>query len=238
MSKKRSKNRQHQHVEYQQQQPTFTLRDICPLTVNQSLTFDAYRRGFNLVLHGCPGTGKTFISSYLALNEILSGQTPYQKLMVVRSAVPSRDIGFLPGTEKEKSKVYEDPYIEICSDLFENKNAYDILKMHNLIEFTTTSYKRGMTFNNCIILMDEAQNYTFQELDTVLTRAGRNCKVIVSGDFRQTDFTKTNEKTGIINFMKITNAMKSFRHIEFQKEDIVRSGLVKEYIIQKYDLGL
>lgn len=235
MSKKRNKNRQ--HVEYQQQ-PTFTLREIVPLTVNQSNTFDAYKRGYNLVLHGCAGTGKSFIATYLALNEICSGHSPFQKLFFIRSAVPCRDIGFLPGTEKEKSSVFEEPYKEICADLFETKNAYDILKMQNLIEFTTTSYKRGMTFNNCILLMDEAQNYTFQELDTILTRAGQNCKVLVAGDFRQTDLSKPHEKTGIINFMRITHTIKSFQHIEFQKEDIVRSGLVKEYITRKYELGL
>jgi phosphate starvation-inducible PhoH-like protein len=236
MSKKRNKNRQQQRVEYPQQQPTFTLREIRPLTVNQSVAFNSYKEGFNFVLHGYAGTGKTFISTYLGLNEICSGQSPYEKLIFIRSVVPCRDMGFLPGTEKEKSRVYEEPYREICADLFDTKNAYDILKMQNLVDFTTTSFLRGMTFNNCILLFDEVENFTFQELDTVITRVGKNCRVMVCGDFRQTDLRKSHEKSGILDFMKITNSMRSFQHIEFEKEDIVRSSLVREYIIKKYEL--
>ena len=165
----------------------FELRKISPLTPNQEKTFNAYNQGYNLILHGYAGTGKTYISLYLALKEILSGQSVHDKIVIVRSVVPSRDIGFLPGSIKDKIRVYEEPYKEICDELFGRGDGYDVLKMKHLIEFTTTSFLRGTTFNNAIVIVDELQNMTFPELDTVMTRMGERSKVMFCGDFRQTD---------------------------------------------------
>jgi phosphate starvation-inducible protein PhoH len=214
------------------------LNRISPMTENQTKTFDAYSRNKNLLLHGSAGTGKTFISLYLALLDVMNGNEDYNKVVIIRSVVPTRDMGFLPGSAKDKSKVYEAPYYSICTELFGRGDAYDVLKQKNLVEFQTTSFIRGLTFNNCIIVLDEVQNCVFQELDSVLTRVGNNCKIIFSGDFKQSDLTKDSDRSGILDFMKIIKRIKSFENIEFTKNDIVRSQLVKDYIIAKEDLNI
>lgn len=221
-----------------QQNNHFELRSIKPLTTNQQITFEAYRNGYNLMLHGYAGTGKTFCAMYLALEELLTGRSNYDKIVLIRSVVPSRDIGFLPGSIKDKIAVYEEPYKEICDDLFGRGDGFNILKLKGLIQFTTTSFLRGMTFNNAIVIVDETNNMTFQEIDTVMTRLGNESRVIFCGDYRQTDLTKPHERTGIREFMAITKRINTFRHVEFEKEDIVRSGIVRDYIINKTELGL
>jgi len=214
----------------------FELKEIEPLTDNQARTFDAYDDGKNLLIHGYAGTGKTFISLYLALDDILTGKSKYDKIIIVRSVVPSRDMGFLPGSAADKAKVYEEPYREICNTLFGRGEGYEILKTKNLVHFTTTSFLRGLTFNNAIVIVDEMQNMLFPEIDTVMTRLGDNTKVIFCGDFRQTDFRKDDEKSGLFKFMQILGRMNNFEHVEFNQEDIVRSGIVKDYIIKKCKL--
>ena len=216
----------------------FELRTIKPLTTNQQTAFDAYRQNFNLMLHGYAGTGKTFCAMYLALEEILNGKCTRDKIVLIRSVVPSRDMGFLPGSIKDKIAVYEEPYKEICDDLFGRGDGYGILKMKKIIEFTTTSFLRGLTFNNAIVIVDETNNMTYQEIDTVMTRLGNNSRIVFCGDYRQSDLNKPHEKTGITTFMNVTKRIHSFRHVEFQKEDIVRSGVVRDYIIQKTEMGL
>jgi phosphate starvation-inducible protein PhoH len=232
MSKKTKKNNVtvlHQNI--------LDLRPIVPLTANQGETFDAYDDGYNLVLHGYAGTGKTFISMYLALKEILSFHSQYDRVVIVRSVVPSREMGFLPGSLSEKTEVFEEPYQEICTDLFTRLDAYTLLKNRKKIEFTTTSFLRGTTLNNAIVIADEVQNLSFHECDTVMTRIGENSRIIYCGDFRQTDLNKPHEKEGMTQFMRIIDNINTFRHIEFKKEDICRSELVKQYIIQKAELG-
>ena len=181
----------------------FELRQVKPLTVNQSRVFEAWDKGYHLVNHGYAGTGKTFLSVYLALNEILTEER-FKKLTIIRSVVPSRDMGFLPGSQKEKAEVYERPYQEICDDLFGRGDGYKLLKLKRLVDFETTSFLRGTTFNDQIIIVDEINNMTFHELDTTMTRVGENCRIIFCGDYRQTDLNRKYEKTGISEFMHIT----------------------------------
>lgn len=209
------------------------LKHISPLTDNQEQTFEAFSRGKNLLLHGSAGTGKSFISLYLSLEEIMEGDGRYNKVVILRSVVPTRDMGFLPGSAKEKAKVYEAPYAAICNELFGRGDAYEILKTKNMIDFQTTSFVRGITLNDCIVLVDECQNMTYQELDSVITRIGDNCRVVFSGDFKQSDLIRDAERSGLLTFMKILKRMNMFENIEFTKEDIVRSDLVKSYIIAK-----
>jgi phosphate starvation-inducible protein PhoH len=240
MSKKPKNNSlaKNNAVKNNPQQNHFELRQIRPLTSNQQKTFDSYHDGYNLMLHGFAGTGKTFCALYLGLEELLTGKSEYDKIILIRSVVPSRDMGFLPGTIKDKIAVYEEPYKEICDNLFGRGDGFNILKMKNMVQFTTTSFLRGMTFNRAIVIVDETNNMTFQEIDTVMTRLGNQSRVIFCGDYRQTDLMKPNEKTGIKDFMRITSRINTFRHVEFEKEDIVRSGIVRDYIIQKTELGL
>ena len=200
------------------------LAEIEPLTRNQLIAFESSQ---NLVLHGCAGTGKTFISSYLAFDDMTKNM--YEKLVIIRSAVPTRDIGFLPGTEKEKSSVYEEPYRDLSIDLFSRGDAYQILKTKGLVHFMTTSYIRGITLRDAVILIDECQNMTFHELDSIITRVGENCRVIFCGDFKQSDL----KQNGMDEFLDILHSMKRFDFIEFGVEDIVRSGFVKDYIIAR-----
>ena len=207
----------------------FELREIEPLTRNQLKAFETTD---HLVLHGLAGTGKTFISSYLAFDDMAKGD--FQKLIIIRSAVPTRDIGFLPGTEKEKSSVYEEPYKDISNDLFSRGDAYEILKQKNIVEFMTTSFIRGITLRDAVILIDECQNMSFHELDSIITRIGENCRVIFCGDFRQADL----RSNGLKDFFRILERMHTFTFIEFEVEDIVRSDFVKQYIIAKNSLKL
>lgn len=215
-----------------------SIKQIKPLTVNQNLVFKAYEQDKNLMLHGIAGTGKSFLGVTLALQELFSGLSTKKKLVIVRSIVPTRDIGFLPGTDKEKAEVYSAPYTAICDELFSAPGAYKFLETKGLIEFISTSFIRGTTLNDSIVLVDEMQNCSFHELDSVITRMGKNSKIIFAGDFRQSDFTRDQERAGLKEFMRVIDNMRAFEFIEFEKEDIVRSALVKEYIIQKDKLKL
>jgi phosphate starvation-inducible protein PhoH len=206
------------------------LREVEPLTRNQLKAFESNK---NLVLHGLAGTGKTFISCYLAFDDMIKNE--FDKLIIIRSAVPTRDIGFLPGTEKEKQSVYEEPYKDICVDLFGRGDAYQILKQKNIVDFMTTSFIRGITLRNAVIVIDECQNMSFHELDSIITRMGENCRVMFCGDFRQADL-KSNQ-SGIQDFLHVLKRMEEFTFIEFEVDDIVRSGFVKNYIISKTELG-
>ena len=214
------------------------LQRVDPLTDNQSKAFHAYHKDKNLILSGSAGTGKTFIAMYLALREVLEGKGPYKKVVIVRSIVPTRDIGFLPGDEQEKKEVYMLPYIDICQELFGDKNAFQRLFDNGQIEFLTTSFIRGTTLNNAIIILDEMQNCVFRELDTVITRVGQRAKFIMCGDYYQSDFDKKTDREGILNFLKIVNSMNSFASIEFAWADIVRSDFVRDYIVTKESLKI
>lgn len=217
-----------------QEKLNFNLKHFNPLTENQRLTFDSFDDDKNLMLHGIAGTGKSFMALYLSLKQILNDpECIYKKIVIVRSVVPTRDMGFLPGSDREKTKVYEAPYYAICTELFGRGDSYEYLKKRNMIEFISTSFIRGITLNDCIVIVDEMQNATLHELDSVITRIGHNCKVIFCGDFRQTDFTRDHEKNGLTDFMRVVRNMRSFDLIEFEAKDIVRSALVKEYIILK-----
>lgn len=184
-----------------------------------------------MILHGVAGTGKTFVSLYLALNEVMKPNSNYEKIIILRSVVPSRDIGFLPGSLKEKTEVYEEPYKIICNELFQRGDGYDNLRQKRLIEFCVTSFLRGLTFNNCIIIVDEMQNMSYQELTTIITRVGENCRIFFCGDYEQTDLQKEKEKEGLLNFLNILKTLSEFTFIQFNYFDIVRSSLVKNFII-------
>ena len=208
-----------------------------PITENQKRTYEAYKQNKHLLLHGIAGTGKTFLSLYLALEEVLDPSTVYEDIFIVRSVVSTRDIGFLPGDEQEKVSIYEAPYRSICRELFGIRDAYDSLKQQGNVKFMSTSFIRGITINNAVVIVDECQNLNFHELDSIITRIGKNSKIVFCGDYTQTDLTRENDKKGIFNFMKILRSLKEFETVEFMIDDIVRSDFLKSYIIAKYKLG-
>jgi phosphate starvation-inducible protein PhoH len=216
----------------------FTLKDVNPLTENQRIAFEAFDAGKHLMLHGMAGTGKTYIALYKTIEAMMEKRGVQKKIYIVRSVVPTRDMGFLPGNQNEKMKVYEAPYYSICTELFSRSDAYEVLKQKNAIEFISTSFIRGVTMNDCYIIVDEMNNMTFHELDSVITRIGKGCRVLFCGDFRQSDLTKDQEKNGLKNFMRVIDRLNDFVHIDFLEQDIVRSKLVKEYIIARQQLGL
>lgn len=214
-------------------QHILSLTKITPLTPNQEKMFSLFSEGHNLFVHGWAGTGKTLLSLYLGLRDVLSADSPRDRIIIVRSVVPSRDMGFMPGNMKEKGKVYEMPYVDACSQLVAGSNSYEVMKSKGIIEFTTTSFLRGLTFSNAVIYIDEIQNLADHEIHTVMTRIGEGCRVIVSGDVKQTDFMREPDRLGCMTFIKTLSEMSSFRNVEFGLDDILRSTLVKEYLIAR-----
>ena len=218
--------------------------DVQPITTNQKHAFSSYQEGKNLFLYGAAGTGKTFITLYQALREVLDPVTPYQKVVLVRSLVSTREIGFLPGDHEDKAALYQIPYKNMVKYMFElpTDNEFEMLwgnlKAQESVTFWSTSFIRGTTLDNSIVIVDESQNLNFHELDSIITRVGEDTKIMFCGDVAQTDLIKTNEKNGILDFQKIITRMPEFDLIEFDMDDIVRSGLVKSYITSKIELGM
>jgi predicted ribonuclease YlaK len=220
------------------------LVDIDPLTENQKKLFDSYASQKHLVAYGCAGTGKTFITLYNALREVLDEKTPYEKIYLVRSLVATREIGFLPGSYDDKSDIYQIPYKNMVKYMFQMPSDADFemlygnLKSQETIKFWSTSFLRGTTLDNSIIIVDEFSNLNFHELDSIITRVGENSRICFCGDAEQSDLIKTNERNGIVDFMNILRKMPSFDIIEFGIDDVIRSGLVKEYLTAKHELGV
>ena len=220
------------------------LLDIEPLTENQKRLFTSYAEGKHLVAYGTAGTGKTFCVLYNALRDVLSEVTPFEKIYLVRSLVPTREIGFLPGSHEDKSSLYQIPYKNMVKYMFQMPSDVDFemlygnLKAQETISFWSTSFIRGTTLDNCIIIVDEFSNLSFHEMDSIITSVGENTKIMFCGDASQSDLLKTNERNGIIDFMNILKKMSSFDIVEFGVDDIVRSGIVKEYILAKLEVGM
>jgi len=221
-----------------------SLVAIKHITDNQKIVFDTWKKGKNQFLFGAAGTGKTFVSLYLSLKDVLDLKTKFDKVVLVRSLIPTRDIGFLPGDEEDKASLYQVPYMNMVQFMFEMSNEqqfntlYDRLKGQGTLFFLSTSFLRGLTFDNSIIIVDECQNLNFHELDTIITRVGQDSKIIFCGDFDQTDLTRQNEKNGLHDFLRILMEMEEFNCLEFTIGDIVRSGFVRNYIINKMKLGI
>ena len=219
------------------------LVEIDPLTDNQSKLFESYKNQKHLVAYGCAGTGKTFISLYNAIREVLDERSPFERIYLVRSLVATREIGFLPGTYDDKSDIYQIPYKNMVKYMFQMPSDADFemlygnLKSQETIKFWSTSFLRGTTLDNAIVIVDEFQNCTFHELDSIITRIGENSKIVFCGDATQSDLQKTNDRNGIVDFMSVLRKMPSFDIIEFGVDDIVRSGIVKEYIVAKMEAG-
>lgn len=222
-------------TDFNRNQKTFSQHDLInvkPMTKNQERMFDMYSQGYNIAAIGYAGTGKTYLALYLALNELLQKDSPYDKIVIVRSVASVRDVGFLPGTLEEKIEVFETPYKETFDQLFKKTNQYKYMKQAGLVEFVSTSFIRGVTFRNAIVIFDEGQNATAEELSTVVTRLDSNSKLIVCGDTKQNDLIrKKTDVSGFPRFIQIMNLMPSFRNVIFQLDDIVRGGIVKEFLI-------
>ena len=218
--------------------------DVNPITDNQQLFFDEWAKEQNLFAYGAAGTGKTFIALYLALKEVMNEESPYDKVYIVRSLVSTREIGFLPGTHEDKSELYQIPYKNMVRNMFHMPDQmsfdmlYDNLKHQETISFWSTSFLRGTTLDDAIVIVDECQNLNFHELDSIITRVGQDSKIVFCGDVNQSDLQRTNERNGILDFQRILEGMDEFSMIEFGINDIVRSGLVKSYLISKMTLGL
>lgn len=238
------KNAQLQSVLNNQAQITITnklklriddLKVVEPLTNNQRRFFEIYEKSKIMLLHGLAGTGKSYIALYKALEEVLDKGNHFQQVVIVRSAVPSREIGHLPGDEREKTEVYKAPYIDICEDLFNRSDAFQRLQEQGVIKFMITSFVRGITLDDSVIIVDESQNMTDMELNSIITRVGVRSKIIFCGDFRQTDLYKKTDMSGLKKFMVIADMMPSFKTLEFDVNDIVRSDIVKEYILARLE---
>jgi predicted ribonuclease YlaK len=216
------------------------LKNITPLTQNQKLAFTSWSKGLNLILNGFPGVGKTLLALFLALRTVLDPNTPFDRIIIVRSLVETRKMGFLPGTKEEKQKDYETPYKQICQTLFKDETAeaykdiYEVLKAQKRLEFVSTTFLRGVNMYNAVVVVDEMQNLNFHELDTAMTRLNEGCRIIFSGDYHQSDLVFNDERSGILNFLKILQPLvEDFDTVSFTVDDCVRSGLVRRYLIAR-----
>lgn len=214
----------------------FELNNIIPKTDNQQKVFDLYDEGNHLALIGSAGSGKNYVSIFLGLKDMLENGS-FSKIVIIRNIQPVRDVGFLKGSLDEKIQPLSLPYVGIINELFGRDDAFGILTQKNFLEFTSTSYLRGLTFNDTLILVDEVQNLTFHELDTIFSRVGENSRIILCGDFKQSDMDVKREIPGLDQILKIVNKLDNFKIVTFTPNDIVRSGFVKDYIIAKEELG-
>ena len=213
----------------------FNLKQVLPMTASQEDMFDSYQSGKMIAALGSAGSGKTFVAMYLALNDI-SMSNQYKQIIIVRSAVQTREQGFMPGTPKEKESYYETPYIDITNDLFGRRDAYQMLKQKDKVKFMSSSFIRGLTFDNAIIIVDECQSMNEHELSSVITRVGENSKIIFCGDTKQDDLANGRNRSdvsGLAKFTRVLGKMEEFDIIKFTVDDIVRSGIVKSYLIAK-----
>jgi predicted ribonuclease YlaK len=214
----------------------FSMKKVTPRTERQADIFEKFDDN-HLMVHGYAGTGKTYVLMYLALQQIMDPSTPYEKLKIFRSAVATRNIGYLPGNVVSKMESFEGPYMDISGDLFDRGDAYAILKHKGLVEFHPTSFIRGSTYNNTIVLVDECQNLSWHEFSSLITRCGHNTKYLFSGDSAQSDLhPRSYEVMDIHRMITICEAMPSFDLVEMEIDDIVRSGLVKEFLIHAQTL--
>ena len=220
------------------------LVNIEPITENQKILFNSYNESKNIIAYGAAGTGKTFVTLYNALKDVLDENTPYEKIYIVRSLVATREIGFLPGDHEDKSDIYQVPYKHMVKYMFQMSSDADFemlygnLKAQDTIKFWSTSFLRGTTLDRSIIIVDEFQNLNFHELDSIMTRVGENSKIMFCGDATQSDLIKDKERNGIADFMQVLRIMSSVDVVEFGIDDIVRSGLVKEYLLAKLEMGI
>lgn len=216
------------------------LKPIHPITDNQILAFNAYEDGKHVCMLGSAGTGKSFVALYNALKDVLDKSTPYRRVVIIRTAQASKAIGFLPGTEKDKIAVFETAYKGIFAELFGRGDAYEVCKQKGIVEFTGTSFLRGTTINDAIVVVDEIQSMNFHEIGTIVTRLGNDAKLVICGDNRQDDLTskRFNERSGIVPMIKLISLMPSIELITFTVNDIVRSGLVKEWILAYEESGV
>ena len=216
-------------------QDGLTKKTFEPLTENQSIAQAAWKNNKHLMLIGSAGSGKTYIGLNFAIEELDKKGSGVRKIVIIRSSVSVRDVGFMPGNAKEKARHYEAPYISVVNQTFGRGDAYDVMKGKNKIDFSLTSFLRGTTFDDCVILVDEVQNMSFQELNTIITRIGVNSRIIFCGDTKQDDLTseRFKETSGLRQFISIINRLNEFETVQFTTDDIVRSDLVKNYIIAK-----
>ena len=212
---------------------------VKPITPLHEDTFRAFFESDykSLAITGQAGTGKTLIGTYLALNELLRKDSPIDTFIIVRSIVQTRDMGFLPGDLDEKMEPYEAPYRDIFHKIFERPTAYNHMKNSKnggAVVFVPTSFVRGVTWDNSIILLDETQNMTMHEIDSVLTRVGENSRVIMVGDREgQDDLKSKREVSGFDRAFEIAKTMGEFSTFEYGDAECVRSGFVRSWGIAK-----
>lgn len=215
------------------------LKNVRPLTPAQTDMFHDFFAGNNIVAYGSAGTGKSYVALYLAISEYLKQDSCIEQILVVRSAVPTREIGFLPGTLEEKAAIYELPYKDIFADLMGRGSTYDDMKEAGIVKFCTTSFIRGLTWDNTIVVVDEAQSMTFHELNSLMTRLGDGSRIILCGDHAQTDLVGgRGGVSGFEDFVKVANAMDMFSTVKFHTFDIVRSEFVKSWLIKCEQMGM
>lgn len=244
MTRKKSSKQQEPITNSQPQlRKQFHQKDLIkyqPITKTQEKLFETFEEFPNksMFLYGSPGTGKTFLATYLALQQILDNTTGFDKILYIRNPVQTgENIGFTPGTPEEKISLYEQPYASIFEEMFGWENSWQNCKKLGIVEFCIPNFLRGTTFKNTIVIVDECQSMSFHTINTIVTRIGQDSKIILCGDESQNDLIGNKYKNYEISsgFNKTLNIVKKitqhFSIIEFKTNDVIRSELVKDWII-------
>jgi phosphate starvation-inducible PhoH-like protein len=197
------------------------------LTEGQQDYLDAINENVVTLCSGLAGTGKTYIAVVRAVELLQEGQ--YKRIVIARPAVEcGKSLGFLPGNEDEKVAPYMRPIKDILHELIDAKQLEEYIK-NETIEFCALTYMRGRTLNNCIMILDEAQNATWEELMMFLTRIGKNSKIIISGDETQEDVFHKALAQCLCKF-DTKPYIREIEVIYLDVEDIVRNGLIRKII--------
>ena len=219
------------------------VNNFAPKTSNQNLFYNIIGDDETqlILCHGIAGTGKTYVSVYKALQDVLRRGTPYKKLIIINPTVDVGNedkLGFLPGELSAKIQQYNESTFTILDKIIGKARATKMISDGKL-EIGVLNFLRGVNLENCYVILDEAQNVSPMQIKTLMTRISDNCKMIIQGDMSQCDKYKTNgatnyEKSGFYDVWFRLKGVKGVYHMAFNREDCVRHPLVKR-ILKTYE---
>ena len=214
-----------------------------PKTDNQKLFYNKISDFNNqlILCHGIAGTGKTYVSIYKALQDVLRRGLPYNKLIIINPTVDVGNedkLGYLPGELQQKIQQYNESTFTILNKIIGKARANKMIQ-DGKVEIGVLNFLRGTNLEDCYVILDEAQNVSPMQIKTLMTRISENCKMIIQGDMSQCDKYKANgitayEKSGFYDVWFRLKGVEGVEHHAFTREDCIRHPLVKR-ILKTYE---